>query len=606
MLIPLVLLILLFPISVLSQSYDCPEQKQITVEKTFTRVGEKLTIPIDLKPCEEISVDEYHQFSDPNTGTLLIFRYLNRDGETIIEQSYSATGAWRGLNFPDRAPEPFPFQASVGTKELPATLEIESSTAIGKSPSYKFTIKRSPRYNHNIGGTDFKSAKEFTTLPSTFYGSLREDDGGQFFKVRLESEESLHFSGFSEANQRYGGGMHISIYNSRTENLFPTFANGWWLYNPDYGVRRFEKTFKNPYKSAENFYIKVGSWPFHVYNFSINLSLQKNAKQKPVVFIPGIAGSTLNTKGGDTLWPVGLSTDLSDLTLDPAKRPWRTIVSNDIVRKVMGFKDVYGEFINSLRNMGGFVEYDYRRDPRLRTAEGCDLSQKSKIPELFAFPYDWRKSNKESLSSLDQYLQCVQKFYPDTKVDLVAHSMGGVLARRYIMEYGGRQNIGRLITINTPWLGAPKAINVLFTGEFFDSVFDYLFMSRIRELTEYFQGVHELIPSRWYFGLGGRPIAVEKGQGTSDLSYEEMVRYLDDRFSFSRPGTAGMSFHDVPGQDDARGDKSGKYLSIYSLQKAGTTPSKVIQEKYAKCLSLEFGFRCKEQNRYRLERCRHF
>src|SRR5207237_3094160 len=94
-------------------------------------------------------------------------------------------------------------------------------------------------------------------------------------------------------------------------------------------------------------------------------------------------------------------------------------------------------------------------------------SQKSNDPDLnpnlFVFAYDWRKSNVENADTLRDYIGCVQQFYPNDKVDIVAHSNGGLLAGRYILANPGKVN--RLITIAPPWLGAPKAINVLETGD---------------------------------------------------------------------------------------------------------------------------------------------
>jgi alpha-beta hydrolase superfamily lysophospholipase len=92
----------------------------------------------------------------------------------------------------------------------------------------------------------------------------------------------------------------------------------------------------------------------------------------------------------------------------------------------------------------------------LRTTAKCDTTQKDSNPNLFVFAYDWRKSNEKNAVALKDYVGCVQQFYSGTKVNILAHSMGGLLARRYILDNPGTHNVDKLITIASPWLGARK------------------------------------------------------------------------------------------------------------------------------------------------------
>ncbi len=74
------------------------------------------------------------------------------------------------------------------------------------------------------------------------------------------------------------------------------------------------------------------------------------------------------------------------------------------------------------------------------------------------------KANIENADKLKEYVRCVQKFYPGTKVDIVAHSMGGLLARRYIISNTANHSVRKLVTIATPFLGAPRALETIETG----------------------------------------------------------------------------------------------------------------------------------------------
>lgn len=77
--------------------------------------------------------------------------------------------------------------------------------------------------------------------------------------------------------------------------------------------------------------------------------------------------------------------------------------------------------------------------------------------DLFTFPYEWRNSNVENAKLLKIRIQEIKQQENWPKVDVVAHSMGGLLAREYIEsdEYGN--DIDQLIALGTPNNGAPIA-----------------------------------------------------------------------------------------------------------------------------------------------------
>ncbi len=43
-----------------------------------------------------------------------------------------------------------------------------------------------------------------------------------------------------------------------------------------------------------------------------------------------------------------------------------------------------------------------------------------------------------------------------TQVNILAHSMGGLVSRYYISDPVRAQKVQRLVTLGTPYLGAPK------------------------------------------------------------------------------------------------------------------------------------------------------
>ncbi len=76
--------------------------------------------------------------------------------------------------------------------------------------------------------------------------------------------------------------------------------------------------------------------------------------------------------------------------------------------------------------------------------------------DLFTFPYEWRDSNVNTAILLRLKINEVKQICGCDKVDLVAHSMGGLVAREYIQSDKYQNDVDQLIFLGTPHLGAPK------------------------------------------------------------------------------------------------------------------------------------------------------
>jgi hypothetical protein len=338
---------------------------------------------------------------------------------------------------------------------------------------------------------------------------------------------------------------------------------------------------------------------------------------KPLILVPGVGGTILKdstTPDTDILWinPIdllsrfpGYRKDLTPLSLNPANTN-NNIIAPDVLRRVLHPRygqtfETYGSLIESFANQG-YVEYRVN-SPEDRTNAGCKVNeQRDNNPNLFVFAYDWRKSNAENAILLREYVQCIQQFYPETKVDIVAHSMGGLLARRYILDHPQDHSVDKMITIGSPWLGAPKAIYSIETGRFFFNtliplslgnvgeqlgtyLLDSRYSSQIKTLFEDFKGGQELVPSSSYYLLGGRPY--------EDINnYQSLVSFLNSRHPRTTPGTVSSNFHTIP-QDDWRQDATGvKYYHIYGVQNKNTTPGRILTTLTTKCLPNGGGASC--------------
>ncbi len=136
-----------------------------------------------------------------------------------------------------------------------------------------------------------------------------------------------------------------------------------------------------------------------------------------------------------------------------------------IIPGILGSFDFFGE-----QRLDPFLHtYDY-------LYETFELNGYNPEQKLFAFPYEWRDSNIDNAQKLKIKIDEIKQANNWPKVDIVAHSMGGLLAREYIeSEYYGN-DVDQLITLGTPQKGAPKDYLTWEGGKMASSKFDFLAM----------------------------------------------------------------------------------------------------------------------------------
>ncbi|MFH1320224.1 MAG: CHAP domain-containing protein [Bacteroidota bacterium] len=91
---------------------------------------------------------------------------------------------------------------------------------------------------------------------------------------------------------------------------------------------------------------------------------------------------------------------------------------------------------------------------------------------LFPVPYDWRNRNQDTATEfLEAAIESAKQASGHTEVDIVAHSMGGLVTRWYI-EGMDRSDIRKFVMLGTPNHGSAKAYFPWEGGNF--SVYSYL------------------------------------------------------------------------------------------------------------------------------------
>lgn len=203
--------------------------------------------------------------------------------------------------------------------------------------------------------------------------------------------------------------------------------------------------------------------------------------RNPVIIVPGIMGSYLERTDlvlDNERWPnlllMFLSPDdlyLNDLELTPEGNTIRDISATNI--------------LTSIRSHNFF--------------EGLS-DQLSETQDVKSFPYDWRLDLGVSVLALKDKIDKIKSENDIIKVNLVAHSMGGLLVKEYLRRFGG-DSINKFIDIGTPHLGSPKSFKILNYGDNFGFEkfgLDVLNPERTKIISQNMPSVYELLPSSSY------------------------------------------------------------------------------------------------------------
>jgi pimeloyl-ACP methyl ester carboxylesterase len=178
-------------------------------------------------------------------------------------------------------------------------------------------------------------------------------------------------------------------------------------------------------------------------------SMPKHGIARPLILVPGLLGSRLcrpaatDPKKTELVWgTLGALRQFPTIRLSHEPGAKDPIKPCGIVREIVYLglysQDVYTPIIRHLEKTG------YREN---RT--------------LFLFSYDWRRSVFENAKALEAF---VRDKVPDGKVDILAHSMGALVARAYVIEGKGGERVARLFSAGAPFQGSVKVFQTVEKG----------------------------------------------------------------------------------------------------------------------------------------------
>lgn len=202
--------------------------------------------------------------------------------------------------------------------------------------------------------------------------------------------------------------------------------------------------------------------------------IERIAMPHLVIFLPGIMGSVLQKDGKD-LWAVS-GQALGKLALSLGKRAQDLYLhDHDLERDQLDDGIRATRLIEEIYDIPNFIKGSGYRVVQERLLEKFQLSQGNKDnpqpnQNFFTFPYDWRRDIRVPARQLQRFIgEQLPKWREhsgnkDAKVVLIAHSMGGLVARYYVEQLGGYSDVFRFYTLGTPHRGSPKAIDTLSNG----------------------------------------------------------------------------------------------------------------------------------------------
>ena len=200
--------------------------------------------------------------------------------------------------------------------------------------------------------------------------------------------------------------------------------------------------------------------------------------RRPLIFVPGILGSRLCDEAGNVVWGERDSLwNFSSLAL-----PFRTDPAH-LAHHPCGLVD-------QIQIVGPFKLHQY--DQLLSHLQSLGYQQQGGALKIFT--YDWRLSNFHTTELLKHFIDEAAPD-PTQQVDIVTHSMGGLIARLYVQAFGGAERVRSLIMMGTPHRGAGQVFRIVEEGWGWWKNAMAGGLTAIRDSMLSFPSVYQLLPS---------------------------------------------------------------------------------------------------------------
>jgi len=399
--------------------------------------------------------------------------------------------------------------------------------------SLELWFKNSSHPNEGRGSIYLSgSVGNFGIRPSPSALTVYTPYGNKYFGARPElADDNWHYFALVFNSHDYRYDFYIDGQNIHSEESLP-------LANPAFNQIHIRGD-NYPYSIDELAVFQGALSSDEIAQHYASGQPRKKSALDPVIIVPGIMGSYLVRENTyEEIWP-RISTMLIDpwdgylnelaMGMDGMPNPESgNLQPADIFRNLYG-EDFFAGLINELTASG----YE----------EGVNL---------FVFPYDWRldlniiagdDSRLPRTETLKEKVEAVISQTGAEKVDIVAHSMGGLIAKLYMQKYGG-DKVNKFVDIATPHLGAPETMKTLMYGDNLDIWF--LNSNKIYNISQNLPSIYQLLPSQNYFD-------------DSDPNY---AYYIYDMFDSDNNGVKGRLDY---GQSIEFQANSGRNINLLAL-----------------------------------------
>ncbi|XP_019182283.1 PREDICTED: phospholipase A(1) LCAT3-like [Ipomoea nil] len=243
--------------------------------------------------------------------------------------------------------------------------------------------------------------------------------------------------------------------------------------------------------------------------FRGQVSSDSAADRDPVLLVSGMGGSILNARsnsGSDTrVWVrIFLSEMLFKTKVWSRYNPETGYTESlDDSSEIAVPDDDYGLYAIDILDPSWFAKCIHLSDvyhfhEMIDMLVGCGYE---KGTTLFGYGYDFRQSNRidQVLNGLKEKLEAAYEASGSRKVNIISHSMGGLLVTCFMSLYTNAfsKYVNKWIAIACPFQGAPGYINdSLLTGvQFVEGFESYFFVSRwtIHQLLVECPSVYEML-----------------------------------------------------------------------------------------------------------------
>jgi hypothetical protein len=191
----------------------------------------------------------------------------------------------------------------------------------------------------------------------------------------------------------------------------------------------------------------------------------------PVLVLPGYYGTTLRDRTtSKTVW----------LTLDGIFHSGEVL---DAIRLDTGDPDriVAGDILMEVEIIGRWSPNIYKGLTMFLGSLGLDVTP---------FGVDWRRPLNFEIDRLHDKIRGVISRSGMTQADIVAHSHGGLVVRKYLEKYGNEDLVSNFITLGTPHKGMLETFRALYEGISFLGFSP----SHVMKVARSFPSAYELLP----------------------------------------------------------------------------------------------------------------